>query len=201
MLTQRARPELRPPTSGTAPGLIRRGADAAWAAADALHVAARMLRSPALRCAADAYDRAARAPYGRLPRGTHAGDRLRLTARLIAATGPAGQAGQAGELVISLASLAAAVAELRAAQRHAAQAAAARTAAEHLIAEVQDHRRTMSSKTVHDARQRSARASDVARKDVAVQPMPSPIRPIDTNNLAMGPPRPSRAPSRPRPHR
>ena len=178
-----------------------RGADAAWAAADALHVAARMLRSPALRCAADAYDRAARAPYGRLPRCSQAGDRLRLTARLIAAAGPDGQAGQAGELVISLASLAAAVAELRAAQRHAAQAAAARTAAEHLLAQVQDHQRTMSPKTVHETRQRPARASDVARRDVAVRPMPSRIRPIDTSNPATGPPRPSRAPRRPRSHR
>jgi hypothetical protein len=35
------------------------GADAAWAAADTLHMAARALRSPALRQAADAYDRAA----------------------------------------------------------------------------------------------------------------------------------------------
>ena len=43
-------------------------ADAAWAAADALHVAARALRSPVLRCAADTYDRAARAGYGRIPR-------------------------------------------------------------------------------------------------------------------------------------
>lgn len=42
-------------------------ADAAWAAADTLHVAARALGSPALGCAADAYDRAARAPHGRVP--------------------------------------------------------------------------------------------------------------------------------------
>ena len=42
-------------------------ADAAWAAADTLYVATRALRSPALRCAADAYDRAARAGYGRIP--------------------------------------------------------------------------------------------------------------------------------------
>ena len=40
-------------------------ADAAWAAADTLHVAARALRNPSLRCAADSYDRAARAAYGR----------------------------------------------------------------------------------------------------------------------------------------
>jgi hypothetical protein len=44
-----------------------RAADAAWAAADALHVAARVLRNPALRRAADSYDRAARARYGRIP--------------------------------------------------------------------------------------------------------------------------------------
>ena len=43
-------------------------ADAAWAASDTLHVAAAALDSPALRQAADTYDRAARAPYGRIPR-------------------------------------------------------------------------------------------------------------------------------------
>src|SRR5258708_5821078 len=59
-------------------------ADAAWAAADTLHVAARALRSPVLRRAADAYDRAARAPYGRIPRRGRDGDALRATARLLA---------------------------------------------------------------------------------------------------------------------
>ena len=59
-------------------------ADAAWAAADTLHVAARALRNPHLRRAADSYDRAARAPYGRLPRRSRDGDQLRRTARLIA---------------------------------------------------------------------------------------------------------------------
>ena len=43
------------------------GADAAWAAADALHVAARVLNNPELRRAADSYDRAARAQFGRIP--------------------------------------------------------------------------------------------------------------------------------------
>ena len=43
-------------------------ADAAWAAADTLHVAARALRNPVLRCAADAYDRAARAAVRPHPR-------------------------------------------------------------------------------------------------------------------------------------
>ena len=64
-------------------------ADASWAAADTLHVAARALRSRELRCAADAYDRAARAPHGRLPRRSCNGERLRRTARLIALAGHA----------------------------------------------------------------------------------------------------------------
>ena len=42
-------------------------ADAAWATSDTLHVAAAMLGSRILSQAADAYDRAARAPYGRIP--------------------------------------------------------------------------------------------------------------------------------------
>jgi hypothetical protein len=45
------------------------------------------LRNPHLRCAADSYDRAARTPYGRLPRRGHDGDQLRRTARLIALAG------------------------------------------------------------------------------------------------------------------
>ncbi|MGH3275633.1 MAG: hypothetical protein ACRDNZ_15080, partial [Streptosporangiaceae bacterium] len=79
---------------------------------------------------AQACDRAGRAPYGRLPCRSPAGDRLRVAARLVGllGTGPGGGAG----LVASLADLAAAVAELRQAQQHAAQAAAARTATEHL---------------------------------------------------------------------
>ena len=50
-------------------------ADAAWAAADTLHVAAAALGSRALRQAADSFERAARAPYGRLPRPAPAGSR------------------------------------------------------------------------------------------------------------------------------
>jgi MobA/VirD2-like, nuclease domain len=115
-----------------------RAADAAWAAADTLHVAARALRNPALRRAADAYDRAARAPHGRIPRRSVDGDRLRATARFIASVGNlSGDATLlAAALVANLAALAAAVAELRRAQQHAAQAAAARSAAEHLHAAV-----------------------------------------------------------------
>ena len=115
---------------GCARGDPAGGADAAWAAGDALHAAARAVGSPALRRAAEACDRACRAPYGRLPCRSPAGDRLRVTARLVGLLGTA--AGDAGGLVASLAGLADAVAELRQAQQHAAQAAAARAATEHL---------------------------------------------------------------------
>ena len=109
-------------------------ADAAWAAADTLHVAARALRSRELRCAADAYDRAARAPHGRLPRRSRDGDQLRRTARLIALAGhaTADSTLTAIALVANFIALATAVAELRQAQQHAAQAAAARKAAERM---------------------------------------------------------------------
>ena len=110
-----------------------RGADAAWAAADALHVAARVLRNPELRRAADAYDRAARAPYGRIPCRTAAGNRLRHAARALAVVG--GRPGStAAHLLVSLADLTAVVAELRIVQSHWAQAAAARCAAKQLHA-------------------------------------------------------------------
>lgn len=108
--------------------------DAAWAAADALHVAADVLGSRTLRQAADSYARAARCGYGRIPRPTPAGNRLRATARLLALAATVGDEDQAAVmmLVAKLAELAIAVAELREAQRHAAQASAARAAAEHL---------------------------------------------------------------------
>jgi hypothetical protein len=109
-----------------------RAADTAWAAADMLHVAARMLHSRELRRAADAYDRAARAPHGRIPRRSGSGDQLRHCARTLAALGQRSGPAATAALILSLAALADAVAELRAAQHHAAQAAAARRAAAHL---------------------------------------------------------------------
>ena len=111
-------------------------ADAAWAAADTLHAAASALRSRVLRQAADSYDRAARAPYGRIPRPTPAGNSLRRTARLLStAASVSGDPALAQiTLVTRLAALVEDIADLRAAQRHAAQAAAARHAAERLHA-------------------------------------------------------------------
>ena len=102
-------------------------ADAAWATSDTLHVAAAMLGSRILRQAADAYDRAARTPYGRIPPPTPAGNQLRQAARLLSAfaylTGDRSMAPIV--LITRLAALAEAVAELRESQQHAAQAAAA----------------------------------------------------------------------------
>ena len=119
------------------------GADAAWAAADTLHAAARATGSPALRCAADRYDRAARRRMAGSRTGPRHGDQLRAAARLLAMTGQAaGQgAGPAGALAANLIALTEAVAGLREAQAHAAQAAAARRAAEQLHAAFTQARR------------------------------------------------------------
>jgi len=109
-------------------------ADAAWATSDTLHVAAAMLGSRILAQAADAYDRAARSPCGRIPPPTPVGNQLRQAARLISAfayiTGDRSMAPLV--LIVKLAALAEAVAELRQSQQHAAQAAAALRAAQHL---------------------------------------------------------------------
>jgi hypothetical protein len=111
-------------------------ADAAWAAADTLHVAAAALGSGTLRQAADAYDRASRAPYGRIPPPTPAGNGLRQAARMIGALAHLTDDRTLAPLllILRLAALAEAVAGLRAAQQRAAQATAARTAARRLHA-------------------------------------------------------------------
>jgi hypothetical protein len=110
-------------------------ADAASAASDALQVAAvAALGSRTLRDAADSFDRAARQPHGRIPAPTPAGNQLRHAARLIAAyaflTGTAPSPPVV--LLVRLAALAEAVAELRDSQQLAVQAAAALRAAQHL---------------------------------------------------------------------
>ena len=83
-----------------------------------------MLPAPP-RCAADSYDRAARAAYGRIPARSHDGDQLRRTARLIALAG-----NLTGDITLmaialmgQLVALAAAVAEL-----HQARSAGSRAA-------------------------------------------------------------------------
>jgi hypothetical protein len=151
-------------------------ADAAWAAADTLHVAARALRSPALRCAADAYDRAARAGYGRIPRRSRDGDRLRASARLLAMTGDVASDTTllTAALIANLAALAGAVAELRQARQHAAQAAAAHSAAQRMKAAMTQ---ALSDRRRQRHRHARARGGDVptARRGVPgdLAPMPA----------------------------
>ncbi|MGH3410806.1 MAG: hypothetical protein ACRDRJ_51175, partial [Streptosporangiaceae bacterium] len=105
--------------SCTATGNPAAAADAAYAASDALHTAAAALGSRALRQAADAYDRAARQPWGQIPAPTPAGNQLRHVARLISAyaylTGD--RALTPVVLLVRLAALAEAVAELRESQQ------------------------------------------------------------------------------------
>ena len=112
------------------------GADTAWAVADALHTAATATGSPALRGAADTYDRASRSPHGMIPRHTPEGNQLRAAARLLAISGgtTADGMGPVVALAGNLVALIDAVAGLRRAQAHTAQAAAARAAAEQLHA-------------------------------------------------------------------
>lgn len=114
-------------------------ADAAWAAADVLRVAATVLGNPVLARAAEEYERAARNPYGRTPPPSPEGVRLRAAARLLALAGVAGGrdttlTGVA--LAGALACLVDSVADLRRAQQQAAQADAARQAADQLLTQV-----------------------------------------------------------------
>jgi hypothetical protein len=171
-------------------------ADAAWATSDTLHVAAAMLGSRILRQAADAYDRAARPPYGRIPPPTPAGNRLRQTARLLSAfaclTGDRSMTPIV--LITRLAALAEAVAELRESQQHAAQAAAARAAAERLYA---------ATRPAPASQPRSApRASTAARLAALSFPPTTPSRQPPAPGQPgpdQGGPQPSRRASPPRP--
>jgi hypothetical protein len=111
-------------------------ADAAWAASATMHAAASMLKSRVLRQAADAYDRAARPPYGRIPPPSRAGTSLRDAARLLSAIAAvtSDPVLRPAVLVLRLAALAEAVARLRESQQRAAQADGALSAARFLRA-------------------------------------------------------------------
>jgi hypothetical protein len=171
-------------------------ADAAWAASDTLHVAAAALGSPALRQAADTYDRAARAPYGRIPAPSPAGNQLRQAARLIGTLAYLTRDPALMPLVLitRLAALVEAVAELRRVQQHAAQAAAARTAAQQLHAAT---RPAPGASQPADPRPRAA-------TQLADQSFPQPLRPVPRKPQPGQPrpghnPRPGCGPAPPRP--
>ena len=171
-------------------------ADAAWAAADVLHAAAKALHSPDLQRAADSYDRAARARYGRIPPATSAGHQLRAAAQLIAMTGQV--TGDttliAIALAANLAALAVAVAELRQAQQHAAQAAAAQAASMRLCAVSSPVR---AGRRRHQDRRRSTlTAAGVARGDFPVPSPPARPTPPPGHAADRRRPAPGAAPSR-----
>jgi hypothetical protein len=165
-------------------------ADAAWATSDTLHAAAALLGSRILRRAADAYDRAARPPYGRIPPPSPAGNHLRQAARLLSAfaclTGDRSMAPIV--LITRLAALAEAVAELRESQQHAAQAAAAHAAAGQLYA---------AARPAPPARPRPAQRASTAAQ-LAGQSFPQPARPA-APPATPGQPGPGGPPPVPRP--
>ena len=173
----------------TATGNPAAAADAASAASDTLHTAAAALGSRTLRRAADDYDRAARQPWGRIPAPTPAGNQLRHAARLISA-----YAYLTGDrtftpvvLLVRLATLADAVAELHESQQRAAQAAAALRAARHLRTAIRSPGRPAAPTT-------------------PPPPKPSQPHPATASGLAQlsfpSPPRPGRpAPGQPGPGR
>jgi hypothetical protein len=168
-------------------------ADAAWATSDTLHTAAAVLGSRVLRQAADAYERAARPPYGRIPPPSPAGNQLRQAARLLSALAClTGDRSMAPIILITrLAALAEAVAELRESQQHAAQAAAARTAAEQLHT---------AARPAPPAQPRPAQRASTAAQ-LAGQSFPQPARPAPPGQPgpAPGGPPPARRPPPPRP--
>jgi HPt (histidine-containing phosphotransfer) domain-containing protein len=181
---------IRSLLAGDDPGAA---ADAAWATADTLHAAAAALGSRILRQAADAYDRAARAPYGRTPAPTPAGDGLRRAARLLAAYGyiTSDPSFRPLVLIIRLAVLAEAVADLRQSQQHAAQAAGALRAAQQL------HAARGIYAAPAAAGQRPARsAATLAGAGFPAPPAPDPATPAPPRPRPSAPPRPGQQPRR-----
>jgi len=168
-------------------------------------VAAAVLGSRILRQAADAYDRAARSPYGRIPPPSRAGNQLRQAARLLSAFTYLSQDRSMAPIVLitRLAALAEAVAELRDAQQRAGQAAAALHAAERLHA---------ATRTAPAAQPRPAPAPQprsgpqpASAAQLAATSFPKPARPGrqppapgQPGPAPGGPPPPRRPPPRPR---
>ncbi|HEX3959505.1 MAG TPA: hypothetical protein VHZ03_23215 [Trebonia sp.] len=156
-------------------------ADAAWAASDTLHATAAALGSRVLRQAADAYDRAARAPWARVPSPTPAGNSLRRAARLISAYAHLAKDPSLAPIaaITRLAALAETIADLRQAQQHAAQAAAALRAAErlHVAAPGPVPARRAPSRPLSTAALAGASFPLPARPLPADAPAPAPRRP------------------------
>jgi hypothetical protein len=166
-------------------------ADAAWAASDTLHVAAAALGSHILRQAADAYDRAARAPYARIPAPTQAGDSLRRAARLISAFAYVTRdpALTPVVLITRLATLAETVAKLRHVQQHTQQAASALRAAERLHAAAGTHAMPAHRKQASILDPAALAGSSFPKQ---TPPQPTSLPPQRQSRPAPRPPTPSR---------
>ncbi|WP_024936262.1 relaxase/mobilization nuclease domain-containing protein [Actinomadura welshii] len=164
--------------------------DACWAASDALHTAAQATGNQHLRRAAHTYDRAARAPYGRLPRPTLAGNALRTAARLLALTGSAQNRATVSALMLvaNLITLLDTIAELRRLQHRQAQADAARKAA----AQVREVKLAEPANTP----QPTTQAAMPSQARLAMAGFPNPWAPLPTTSGRPAPPSPS-APPRP----
>ncbi|MFA1544577.1 relaxase/mobilization nuclease domain-containing protein [Actinomadura monticuli] len=120
--------------------------DACWAASDALHVAAKATGNQHLRRAADTYDRAARSPYGRVPRPSSAGNAVRTMARLLSLAGPQDRTTMSIlVLVARLVALVETITQIRLVQQRQAQAEAARRARYHLDRVAGGHRPSVRS--------------------------------------------------------
>ncbi|MFA1546155.1 relaxase/mobilization nuclease domain-containing protein [Actinomadura chokoriensis] len=170
------------------------GQDACWAASDALHSAAQATGNHHLRRAADTYDRAARAPYGRLPRHTPAGNALRTTARLLALTGAMNRTAVSAMLLISnLINLLDTIAELRRLQHRQAQADATRKAA----AQVREAKHAGAATAPRPPRQ-AARPSQAR---LAMTAFPNPWVPLLPPPPSRLPPPSLSTPTRPWPQR
>jgi len=171
-------------------------ADAAWATADTLHAAAAALGSRVLRDAADAYDRAARAPFGRIPVPTPAGNGLRRAARLLSAYGYLTRDPSFRPIVLitRLAALVEAVAALRETHDYAAQAAGALGAAGRLHTAKQDRAASGAGD-----RPTALTAATLARAGFPVPPDPGPVgapRPVPRPGALSASPRTGRQPRR-----
>ncbi|HEU5029109.1 MAG TPA: hypothetical protein VFV01_29655 [Spirillospora sp.] len=167
--------------------------DACWAASDALRTAAQATGNHHLLRAADTYDRAARAPYGRIPRPTPAGNALRTAARLLALTGSTKSRTTASAmmLVANLITLLDTIAELRRLQHRHAQADAARSAAAHV-------REAQPAGPVSPP-QSTAQAAMSSQARLAMAAFPNPWAPLHPT-VPTGPAPPSPLPA-PRPGR
>ena len=170
--------------------------DAAWAASGTMHAAAALLGSRVLRQAADAYDRAARAPYARVPAPTQTGSSLRAAARLLSVL-----AFVSGDpslrpvlLVARLAVLAEAVGRMRLSQERAAQAASALDAAQRMhdaVAEAQPVRASGGAATAGTTAG-LASTGFPAMPGVAPRSSPAPRPPKPASAPPRHPPRPRR---------